>query len=219
MSTSTERTKKLVTLAMMAAIAYVVMYVGRIPIVLFLKYDPKDVIIAIAGFIYGPLSALAVSTVVSFVEMFTVSETMWWGFLMNILSTCSFVCPAAWLYNRKRNLKNCVVGLVIGVTTMAVTMVLWNYIVTPIYMGYPRDKVAGMLVPVFLPFNLLKGGLNMALTLLLYKPVSTALRRAKLLPPSPAGSQGNKISLGVTIASLVMLATVVLLVLIFMGKI
>ena len=46
-----------------------------------------------------------------------------------------------------------------------------------IYMGYPREAVADLLLPVFLPFNLLKGGLNAALTFLLYKPVVTVLRR------------------------------------------
>ena len=43
--------------------------------VLFLKYEPKDIIIACAGLIYGPLSSLAVSLVVSFAEMITVSDT------------------------------------------------------------------------------------------------------------------------------------------------
>ena len=38
-------TKKITTTAMLAAIAYVVVAVGRIPVVLFLKYDPKDIII------------------------------------------------------------------------------------------------------------------------------------------------------------------------------
>ena len=38
-------TKKITTMAMLAAIAYVVVVVGRIPVVLFLKYDPKDIII------------------------------------------------------------------------------------------------------------------------------------------------------------------------------
>ena len=47
---SHDHVKKLVTLAMLSAIAYLVMFMFRIPIVLFLKYDPKDTIIAIAGF-------------------------------------------------------------------------------------------------------------------------------------------------------------------------
>ena len=44
-------TKKLTVLAMLAALSFIVMVVGRIPVVLFLKYDPKDVVITIAGFI------------------------------------------------------------------------------------------------------------------------------------------------------------------------
>jgi riboflavin transporter FmnP len=59
-------------------------------------------------------------------------------------------------------------------------MILWNYLITPMYMGVPREAVVEMLVPVFLPFNLIKGGANAALTLLLYKPVIYALKRMKL---------------------------------------
>ena len=214
---SHDHVKKLVTLAMLSAIAYLVMFMFRIPIVLFLKYDPKDTIIAIAGFLYGPLSAVCVSAVVSAVEMFTTSETGWIGFVMNMLSTCAFVCPAAFLYSRKRTIRRAAVGLGLGVVLVTIAMALWNYIMTPIYMGYPREAVAELLVPVFIPFNLLKAGLNTALTLLLYKPVNTALRRARLLPPVPeGGAAGKRTSLGVTIAALVLLASCVLLVLVFM---
>ncbi len=51
------KSKRIIVLAMFASIAFVVMVVGRVPVVLFLKYDPKDVIITICGFIFGPLSA------------------------------------------------------------------------------------------------------------------------------------------------------------------
>ena len=217
---SHDHVKKMVTLAMLSAIAYIVMFVVRIPIVLFLKYDPKDTIIAIAGFLYGPLSAVCVSVVVSAVEMFTTSETGWIGFIMNVLSSCAFVCPAAFLYSRKRTIRRAAVGLGIGVVLVTIAMALWNYIMTPIYMGYPREAVAELLLPVFIPFNLLKAGLNTALTLLLYKPVNTALRRARLLPPATEGGAGGKrTSMGVTIAALVLLASCVLLVLVFMGVI
>ena len=93
------KTNQLITLAMLSAIAYIVMAIGRIPIVLFLKYDPKDVVITIGGFIYGPLSAFIISVLVSFVEMLTVSDTGVIGLIMNILSTCSFACTAAYIYN------------------------------------------------------------------------------------------------------------------------
>lgn len=214
---SHDHLKKLVALAMLSAIAYLVMLLFRIPIVLFLKYDPKDAVIAIAGFLYGPMSALTVSLVVSAVEMFTSSETGWIGFIMNVLSSCAFVCPAAFLYSRKRTIRRAAIGLGLGVVLVTAVMCLWNYIMTPIYMGYPRAAVAELLLPVFIPFNLLKAGLNTALTLLLYKPVNTALRHAHLLPPAPESSApGKRTSLGVTIASLVLLASCILLVLVYM---
>ena len=59
------KVKKLTTLGMLAAIAYVVMLVGRFPLVLFLSYDPKDVVIVIAGFLYGPMSSFLISAAVS----------------------------------------------------------------------------------------------------------------------------------------------------------
>ena len=79
-----------------------------------------------------------------------------------------------------------------------------------------------MLLPAFLPFNLLKGGLNTALTMLLYKPVVTALRRAGLVPPSSSSGENSaapskKISIGMMIVSLVILVTCILLVLVMRG--
>lgn len=44
-------TKKITTLAMISAIAYVVVVVGRVPVVMFLKYDPKDIVITLGGLI------------------------------------------------------------------------------------------------------------------------------------------------------------------------
>lgn len=64
---------------------------------------------------------------------------------------------------------------------MVVVMLFWNYLITPIYMGYPREAVVELLIPVFLPFNLMKGGLNAALTMILYKSIVIALRRAHLI--------------------------------------
>ena len=60
-SRNTFSVKKMVLLAMLAAIAYVMMVFIRIPVVLFLKYEPKDVIITIAGFLFGPFSSFIIS--------------------------------------------------------------------------------------------------------------------------------------------------------------
>ena len=74
-------------------------------------------------------------------------------------------------------------GLLCGSLVMIGIMLLWNWLITPLYMvGTSRTDIAGMLMPVFLPFNALKAGFNSAFTLCLYKPLTSALRRAKLLP-------------------------------------
>ncbi|WP_102400832.1 ECF transporter S component [Haloimpatiens massiliensis] len=212
-------TKKLTTLAMLSAIAYIIMVLGRIPIVMFLKYDPKDVIITIGGFIFGPLSAFIISVLVSFVEMFTVSDTGFIGFIMNIISTCAFACTAGYIYKRNHTLKGAVYGLITGSILMTIVMLLWNYLIAPIYLGYPREAVAKLLIPAFLPFNLLKGGLNAALTMLLYKPLVNSLRRSNLIPESSKSNPVKKINLGVTLISGLILVTCILLVLVLNGTI
>ena len=179
-----EKMKKLTVLAMLSAIAYVAVALLRFPVVLFLSYEPKDVVIAIGGFLYGPLAALGISLVVSFIEMLTISSTGWIGFVMNFLSSAAFAGTAALLYRKKRTQGSAIAGLFGGALLMTVLMLLWNYLITPLYMHTARADVAAMLVPVFLPFNLLKGCLNATITVLLYKPVVQGLRHAHLLPPS-----------------------------------
>lgn len=170
------KTKTLTTIGMLCAFAYAATLIGRIPLVLFLKYDPKDIIIAISGLIFGPLTSFFVTLIVSLVEMFTISENGILGFLMNVISSCSFACTAAFIYKKKRKLSGAIVGLFCGWGCMVLVMLFWNYLITPIYMGYPREVVAELLIPVFLPFNLIKGGLNAAITMILYKPIVTTLK-------------------------------------------
>ena len=214
-------TKKLATLAMMSALAFVVMALSKLlPSVHgFLDFDFKDVVICIAGFIYGPLSAFGMIVVVAFIEMFSpFSDTGIIGCIMNIVATAAFCCPACWIYKKDHTMKGAVIGLSLGVIVMTALMLLWNYLVTPIYQGMPRSAIADMLVPVFLPFNLVKGGMNMAATLLLYKPIVGALRHAKLVPESEgAAPVGGKKKVGFTIVALFLLATFIFLALVLAG--
>ena len=210
------KTKKMVTLAVLAAISYILMFMFRIPVVMFLKYEPKDVVIAIAGFIYGPISAMAIAFIVGFFEMVTVSTTGLIGMLMNVMSSCAFACTAAYIYKKKQTMAGAVIGLLSGVALATIFMLLWNYLITPMYLGYPREAVAEMLIPVFLPFNLLKWGINAGLTMLLYKPVVSALRRSKLIPESVSSTTG-KMNVGVIAMSLLVVATCVMFFLVFAG--
>ena len=76
-----------------------------------------------------------------------------------------------------------------------------------------------MLLPVFLPFNLIKSVLNSAFTLVLYKPVVTALRKARLVPEREETSSGDRFDAGFLLFSFALLATFVVLVLVLAGKI
>ncbi len=213
--------KKLATLGMLTALAYVVMWISKIlPSVNgFLDFDFKHVVICIGGFIYGPMAAGMVTVVVCLIEMITISGTGPWGCLMNIIGTASFCCAACWAYKKNHTMKGAIAGLISGVVLMTALMLLWNYLVTPIYMEMPREAIADMLVPVFLPFNLVKGGMNAAATLLLYKPVVGALRRAKLVPESEshAAPVGGRKHLGFVLVALFLLATFILLALVLAG--
>ncbi|MCI9199480.1 MAG: ECF transporter S component [Lachnospiraceae bacterium] len=208
------KTKKLTTIGMLCTLAYVSVVVGRIPLVLFLKYDPKDVIIVIGGLIFGPLTSFSVTVIVSVVQMFTISGTGVLGCIMNIISSCSFACTAAFVYKKKHKLSGALIGLFCGWSCQVVIMMIWNYLIAPIYMGYPREAIVELLIPAFLPFNLIKGGLNAAITMLLYKPAVTALRRSNLIE-SKRDSDKMRINIGVLLVALLMFITCVLLILSF----
>ena len=212
-------TRYMAAVAMFAALSFVSVLIAKvIPNVAgFLSYEPKDAVIVIAGLLYGPLTSVLISVIVSLIEMLTISSTGPYGFLMNVISTCAFAVPAAWYYQKHKTQKDAVIGLCFGVITMMVAMLLWNYIITPFYMGVSRETVAGMLMSVFLPFNLVKGGINAGLTLLLYKPVVGALRKAGLAQPSSTGSDKRVFNPGFTLFAVAVLVTFVLLFLTMIG--
>ena len=210
------KTRKLTTVGMLCALAYVAMVVGRVPIVLFLKYDPKDVIIAIGGLIFGPLTSFLIALIVAFAEMFTVSENGILGFIMNVISSCSFACTASFIYKKRRNLSGAIIGLLCGWGCMVTIMLLWNYLIAPIYMGYPREAVVKLLLPAFLPFNLIKGGLNAAITMLIYKPVVTALRGSHLIEPAH-NTEKMRLNLRAVLVTVLVIAMCVLFTLSFNG--
>lgn len=212
------KTKKLTTIGMLCALAYVVAVVGRIPLVLFLKYDPKDIIIAIGGLIFGPLTSFFISLIVSLIEMVTISENGIIGCLMNIISSCSFACTAAFIYSKRRKLSGAISGLLCGWGCQVAVMILWNYLITPFYLGYPREAVVELLIPAFLPFNLIKGGLNAAITMLLYKPIVTALRHSHLIATTQV-TEKNRLNVGVILVALLIIVTCTLFILSLKGVI
>lgn len=215
----TTNVKKLVIISLLSALAYVItMVFPKIEVAGFLRYEPKDVIIVIGAFLLGPYAAVICSALVALLEMVTISSTGPIGCLMNALSSCSFALVASLIYNKKRTLGGAILSLAVGGVVMSGVMLLWNWLVTPLYMKVERPVVEAMLLPVFLPFNLIKAGLNSALTLALYKPMLTALRGTRLLPPSSNGTQKNSRPWTYALAA-ALLVTFIILLLALQGKI
>ena len=90
-------TRYMAVVAMFTAISFIAVLIGRIipNVAGFLSYDPKDAVIAIAGFLLGPMASVFITVIVSFIEMITISSTGPYGMIMNIVSTCAFTVPAA----------------------------------------------------------------------------------------------------------------------------
>ena len=72
-----------------------------------------------------------------------------------------------------------VIGLALGIVVAVVMAVLGNLVVTPAWLGVPVDAVVAMIVPILIPFNLLKGILNSVLTLIVYKAISNLITPKK----------------------------------------
>lgn len=180
------KVKKITTIGILCALAMIVnmfAFMPLVPTVTWLTYDPKDIIIVIGGFIYGPMTSLIMSGICSVLEIMIKGGTILDVF-MNMISTCSFACVAAAVYKHKHTKQGAMIGLLLGVVITVINMTIWNYIVTPIYYGMPRAAVVALLLPGIIPFNILKAGLNAGITLFVYKSVVAILRHTHFIEAS-----------------------------------
>lgn len=175
----TEKTVRLTKMAMLAAISLALILLVRIPFppAPFLVYDPADVPIIISAFAFGPLSGLAITIVVSFVQAAFLSPDGIIGFFMHVVATGSFVLVAGLLYKHHKTKKMALLALVLGTITMTATMIGWNLLITPYFLKMPVQAVIGMILPILLPFNLLKAGVNSIIIFLIYKPIARLLHK------------------------------------------
>lgn len=172
-------TNKMAKLAMMVAISCVLVLLIRIPFppAPFLVYDPADVPIYITTFAFGPVAGLIVTIVVSFIQAFILGGDALYGFVMHVFATGMFAVVAGAIYKHKKSKKEAIIALAAGVIIATAVMCVMNLLVTPYYMGVQREAVVAMLIPIIIPFNLLKAGLNAVITFLVYKRISGFLHK------------------------------------------
>jgi len=173
------KTKQLTQMAVLAAMSILLVYLIRFPIfpaAPFLEYDPADIPIFIGAFLFGPVGGLVLTGVVCVLQGLTVSSASGIiGILMHFFATGAFILVAGNIYKRNRTRKGAVIGLSFGVVAMTITMVIWNILLTPFFLGIPVEAVLPMILPIIVPFNIIKAGTNAAITFMVYKSVGKVL--------------------------------------------
>lgn len=172
-------TKQLATMALMCAIGVLLSFVEvpLLPGASWLKFDPSNMPAMVVGFGFGPGAGVAVGVVIAIIHGLLLADFT--GAIMNILTVTCFVLPAALLYRKKRTYPIAIIGLVISILAATVAAVVGNLIVTPAWLGVPIDAVIAMIIPILIPFNLLKGLFNAVLTLIIYKSISNIITPKK----------------------------------------
>lgn len=190
-------TRSIVMTALLGAVASVLMFFSfSVPFMPnFIKMDLSEMPALVAAFSMGPLSGAAVCLIKNVVNVFS-TTTAGVGELSNFLLGVAFVVPAGFIYKFKKNRLGALIGSLTGSVAMAVIGLPINYFVTyPLYikMGFPLDIIIGMyqdilpsvdgllmcLIVFNLPFTLVRGIVDSALTFLIYKKISPLIKGKK----------------------------------------
>ena len=188
------KTSKITYTAIFAAIATVLMYF-EFPIPFmppFLKVDLSGAVVLIGAFIFGIAPAITMIGIKDLIHL-TQTQTAGSGEAADFLMLSTLVIIAVLIYRAHKTRKMAVVGCAAGSVAMACMGMLTNYfLIIPFYvngMGWNLDAIfelcsavnphiTGMsmyLLIGVLPFNLIKGIVDSALTYLLYKRVEFLL--------------------------------------------
>jgi len=174
------KTNKLVRLAVLSALSIVLVMLVKFPIIPsapFLEYEPGDVPMLVAAFMYGPIAGLVMTIIVSTIQAFTVSAAAGWvGLLMHIIATGTFVIVSGSIYRRFHTFKGAFAALAAGSLCMVLVMIPSNLFFSVKFYGIPYNAVIAMLPTAILPFNLIKSVANSLLVILVYKPLTKFLK-------------------------------------------
>lgn len=180
--------------AMLSAISFVLMYFEfPIPIMpAFIKFDFSDLPALIGTFAYGPVCGVIVCLIKNLLHLMD-SNSMLVGELSNFILGAAFVIPAGLIYKFRKTKKSALIGGITGAVFMGIFCVFSNYfIVYPVYyqVAMPQEAILGMyqailpsmksilqsLIVFNLPFTIVKGLISVAITMLVYKPLSPILK-------------------------------------------
>lgn len=172
--------RQMVTMAIMASLSVVLALIIRFPIIPaapYLEYEPADVPILIGGFVFGPTAGIIITVVASLIQALTVSASSGWvGFVMHVIATGTLVTVAATYYKFHKTHIGAVIGLILGCLAMTTIMIPVNLFISVRFWGMTLEQVQAMILPVLVPFNLIKSGVNSVIVLLVYKTLRKIIK-------------------------------------------
>ena len=140
-----------------ASLALSFIQIPIFPAAPWLMYDPSGIVCLLAALAFGPRVGAA-AAIISWLPRIFLDP---FGAPMGILSTCALVIPAAALYARSgRTRRGALAGMLAGAALSIVLTCGMNLLVTPLYTAVSMEEVAAMIIPILLPFNLLKMAIN-----------------------------------------------------------
>ncbi|MDD2214733.1 MAG: ECF transporter S component [Oscillospiraceae bacterium] len=173
-------TYRMTEMAILTALSIVLLLLIQFPIfpaTPYLKYDMADVPVILGGLLLGPLPGLLILALAAAIQAFLIVGDGIIGFVMHFLASSILMLLPALFFRHSAKKSNVIVGGVLGVVAMAAMMAFWNLIFTPIYTGMPRSAIVPLLLPAIVPFNLIKGGVNMLISFVLYHALLPVHRR------------------------------------------
>ena len=198
MSNTNNKTRKLVEIGMLGAIATVLMlFEFPIPFIAppFYELDFSEVPVLVGAFALGPMAGATIELVKILINLLiNGTATAFVGEIGNYLLGCSFIIPAALIYKKHKTKKNALIAMVIGTIVMTVFGCFLNaYVLLPTYataFGMPIDAIVGMgsainanindvmtfVIIAVAPFNIIKGIIVSVITLLIYKHITPILK-------------------------------------------
>lgn len=138
-----------------------------------LMYDPSGIVCLIAALAFGPKVGTT-AAILSWLPRLFVDP---FGAPMGMLSTCAFIIPAALVYRKNGSRAASLGGMLAGAALSVAVSCAMNLVVTPFYTPVSVAQVAAMIIPILLPFNLLKMAINVVAGQILLKPCLNVLSR------------------------------------------
>ena len=166
-------TKRIATCAFFVALSIATSFI-EIPIfpaAPFLKYDPSGIFCLLAGLMWGPGTGCIVAALPWVFRLFTNPA----GAAMSLAMGLVGVLVASLIHKAREGKAWLMVSLVVAVFASTLTAVVANMVVTPAYTGVPLETVLGMIVPIIIPFNLLKFSINSVVAGVVFSPLQKAL--------------------------------------------